>query len=178
MIEDDSSLRYSISCTTRQPRGHEENGVHYHFLTQAEFDASRSRGEFMESAEVHGYSYGTLEAPVRIALQAGQGVILAIDVQGAAQIRKRIAAFESGDLLRRSYLDIFILPPSIEILADRLRHRGEDPEDVIQRRLRNAASEIQQSDKYQYRVVNDDFEVAYRHLREIIAAERLRRSAI
>jgi guanylate kinase len=150
--------------------------VDYFFLNETAFRESQQRGEFLESAEVHGSFYGTLVGPVRNALLEGFGVIMAIDVQGAAQIRSRVALLKEDDPLKSSYLDIFILPPSVEVLAQRLRSRGEDSEENIQRRLRNAENELLESTKYQFRVVNDDLDTAYGQLRAIITDERKNRS--
>lgn len=177
LLEVDRSFRYSISCTTRAPRTGETNGVHYHFLAQDEFRKRQAAGEFLESAEVHGHLYGTPLQPVRDALAAGKGVVLAIDVQGAAQIRERIACCSPDDPVRRAYVDVFILPPSMEVLEARLRGRGDNEETDIQRRLANARRELEASDRYDHRIENDDLARALGELRSILTIERARRVA-
>jgi len=159
----------SISCTTRAPRGTEIDGRDYHFLSAEEFSRRVSEGLFLEHAVVHGNQYGTLRSNVESALKAGQDVLLVIDVQGAAAVRR--AAQSLGGILGRAYVDIFIAPPSIETLRSRLQKRGEDAPDVIEHRLVNARGEMERGHEYQHQVVNDNLEQAYAELRTIIHAE-------
>lgn len=162
----------SISCTTRSPRGTEVDGKDYHFLTSSEFNRRVADGQFLEHAVVHGNQYGTLRSNVESALEEGKDILLVIDVQGAAAVRH--AAKTSGGILSRAYVDIFIAPPSIETLRDRLQKRGEDAPDVIERRLVNARGEMERGLEFQYRVVNDNLDQAYTELNVIIHAEHNR----
>ncbi len=169
-------MDYSISCTTRPPRAGEADGSDYYFLSPEEFQRRVARGELLEEAEVHGYAYGTPRRPVEEALRAGRDILMDIDVQGAARIR-RLVRREAGSLLARSYVDIFILPPDMAALRRRLEARGQDAPAVIARRLADAGKEMQARDEYQYAVVNDDLERAYGELRAIVLAERQRPAA-
>jgi guanylate kinase len=162
LMRDDPSLRLSISYTTRTPRPGERNGADYHFVNDAEFLALRGRGEFLESAEVHGYRYGTSKRVIAEALKRGEDLILEIDWQGARQVR----AIYPG------CVGIFILPPSVEELERRMRSRALDSEAVIRRRLANAREELEHSDEFQYRIINKDFDIARRELAQIIRKER------
>lgn len=162
----------SISCTTRAPRGNEVDGRDYHFLSPGEFNRRVAAGLFLEHAVVHGNQYGTLRGNVEAALAAGHDVVMVIDVQGAAAVRR--AARAAGGLLGRSYVDIFIAPPSLEALRERLQRRGEDASDVIERRLANARGEMERAGEYRYRVVNDVLDLAYAELHSIVHAEHAR----
>jgi guanylate kinase len=162
LIRDDPSLELSISYTTRAPRPGEKNGVDYHFVDDAEFLAMRGRGDFVESAEVHGYRYGTSKRVIADALARGRNLILEIDWQGARQVRA----------LYPDCIGIFILPPSIEELERRMRSRALDSATVIRRRLANAREELEHSGEFEYRIINKDFETAQRELAEIIRKER------
>lgn len=162
LIRDDPSLQLSISYTTRAPRPGEKNGVDYHFVDDAEFLAMRGRGDFVESAEVHGYRYGTSRRVITDALARGRNLILEIDWQGARQVRALYA----------DCIGIFILPPSIEELERRMRSRALDSATVIRRRLANAREELEHSGEFEYRIINKDFETAQRELAEIIRKER------
>ncbi len=164
LLQDYPEIVYSVSCTTREPRGAEEDGIDYHFLSRAAYDRLVAEKAFLEHAEVHGNGYGTLEAPIRGAVAEGLSVVMDIDVQGAGQVRSRIESLPENDPLRAGFVDIFVLPPSVEALRERLLARGEDSPAVIDRRLRNAADELAQADQYRFRVVNDDLDVAYRDL--------------
>lgn len=155
---------YSISCTTRAPRGEEQDGVHYHFLTREDFIKKRDAHYFAEWAEVHGNFYGTPKGPVEAMLAKGQDVLFDIDVQGALQLRK---VFTQA-------LYVFILPPSKEILERRLRGRGTDAEDVIQKRMKNALGELKMAEHFDYHIVNDDIEEAADELRAVYVAGRAR----
>ena len=171
LIEKFPAMVYSISCTTRAPRGNEQNGVHYHFLSEAEFCARIDNGEFLEHALVHGNRYGTLKQTVYDALTKGRDIIMDIDVQGAQQIRRACAAMADDDAIKQSFVDIFIAPPSMEELRRRLCGRSTDSSEVIEKRMRNAADEMKHQPCYQYTVINDNFEIAADELAEIIARE-------
>ena len=153
--EKDDLTAYSISCTTRQPRPGEQDGVDYHFLTPEVFAAKVAAGEFLEHATVHGNSYGTLKSDIIQLLEAGKNVVMDIDVQGAASIRACDDA-----TIRRAYADVYIHVPSAELEA-RLRGRQTDAEEVIQLRLRNAAAEDARMGEYQYALVSSDRESDY-----------------
>ena len=159
---------YSISCTTRAPRGSEQNGVHYHFLSEKEFCARIAAGDFLEHALVHGNRYGTLKQTVYDALAQGRDIIMDIDVQGAEQIRRACAALPDDDVIKKSFIDIFIAPPSMEELRRRLCGRSTDSAEVIERRMRNAHEEMKHQPHYQYTVINDVFEKTVDELVEII----------
>ena len=171
LMEKFPRMTYSISCTTRAPRGGEQNGVHYHFLSEAEFTARIAAGEFLEHALVHGNRYGTLKKTVHDALAQGRDIIMDIDVQGAQQIRRACAAMRADDPIRQSFVDIFIAPPSTEELRRRLCGRATDSAEVIERRMRNAADEMKHQPHYQHTVINDVFENAADELAEIITRE-------
>lgn len=147
---------YSVSCTTRPPRPGEVDGKDYHFLDRETFLARAAEGYFAEWAEVHGNCYGTPLAGVCKLLSDGRDLLLDIDVQGALQLQRWLAA---------TYL--FILPPSLTILEERLRGRGQEEEAVIQRRLRNAREEIAQAGHFDLQLVNDDLEAAYLQLKSL-----------
>ncbi|SNR79797.1 guanylate kinase [Humidesulfovibrio mexicanus] len=158
------AFAYSISCTTRAPRQGEENGVHYHFLSRETFISRRDAGFFAEWAEVHGNFYGTPKGPVEDMLAKGQDVLFDIDVQGALQLKQ---VFTQA-------LYVFILPPSREVLEQRLRGRGTESEEVIAKRLTNALGELEAAGHFDYHVVNDDLEEAADELRAIYVAGRAR----
>jgi len=162
LMRGDPSLKLSISYTTRAPRPGEKNGVDYHFVDDAAFLAMRSRGEFLESAEVHGHRYGTSKKVITEALRQGEDLILEIDWQGARQVRA----------IYRDCVGIFILPPSIEELERRMRSRGQDSDAVIRRRLDNARGEMEHAGEFDYAIINKDFQTALRKLAEIIQKER------
>ena len=153
---------FSVSHTTRKPRDGELDGVHYHFVSVAEFMAMIDMGEFFEWAEVHGNFYGTSVASVKSELEYGRDVILDIDVQGASQIKK----------IFPDAITIFVMPPSMEELEARLRNRGTDDKEVIQRRLVNARSEINRITEYDYTVINDDLEKASLELASLFQSSR------
>ena len=164
LLHDDPSLKISTSYTTRPPRPGEKNGADYHFVDEPTFLAMRSRGEFLESAEVHGYRYGTAKKVIEQALKQGDDLILEIDWQGAAQVRS----------LSPDCVGIFIVPPSLEELERRMRARGQDSDAVIRRRLENAREELKHRDEFKYAIINKDFETARRELASIIERERAR----
>jgi guanylate kinase len=158
-------LVFSISYTTRALRGSEQNGKHYHFVSTEEFDRMVREGEFLEHANVYGKCYGTARRFLREAGQSGNDLLLDIDVQGAAQIKKNLT----------DAISIFVLPPDRETLEWRLRNRREDREEEIQRRLKTAGREIEEYDKYDYVLINDQLEKSIARLEAILLSERLRR---
>jgi guanylate kinase len=162
LLQDEPSLKLSISYTTRAPRPGEQNGREYHFVDAPAFREMQSRGEFLESAEVHGNLYGTSNKVIRDTLERGQDLILEIDWQGARQVRKLFPAC----------IGIFILPPSVEELERRMRARGQDSDAVIRRRIDNAREELTHAGEFKYAIINKDFETARRELAEIIRQER------
>jgi guanylate kinase len=164
LIPADPGLALSVSHTTRAMRPGEENGVHYHFVGVDEFQAMVGEAAFLEHAQVFDNYYGTAEAAVRHQLASGQDVVLEIDWQGARQVRQRFAEAVS----------IFIVPPSIEALRERLGGRGQDSDEIIERRMRDAQSELSHYPEYDYLVINDDFDIALAELGAIVVAERLR----
>ena len=156
------NLVYSISCTTRKPRDGERDGVEYHFVTKKEFEDKAAEGLFLEHAVVHGDRYGTLREDIARELEAGRDVLLEIDVQGAQQVRS---------LLPESVL-IFVLPPSLEALEDRLRKRRTESEEKIRLRLDTAKKEMAKAEEYDHVVLNDVIERASEELRHIIVGYR------
>ncbi len=163
---DQDRLRVSISHTTRAPRPGEEDGVHYHFTDHARFEAAIAAGEFLEHARVFGQLYGTSRRSVETLLAADFDVLLEIDWQGAAQIKRLFAASVA----------IFILPPSLDALAERLRKRAQDSDSVIAERLQQAQDDMRHCREFDYIIVNDDFEQALADLRAVTAAARLRQA--
>jgi guanylate kinase len=170
LLEDFPNLVYSVSCTTREPRGSEVDGEDYFFMTREGFLERVAKGEFLEHAVVHGNLYGTLAATVRDALAEGQSVLLDIDVAGAGQVRKTVAARTPDDPLRAGFLDIFLRPPSMGELRHRLVRRGEDAPEAIALRLKNAEEELRAAPLYRHVIVNDDLERAYAEMRDILLA--------
>ena len=163
LLAKDSQVKLSISHTTRPPRPGEVNGEHYHFVSEAQFLDILSAGGFLESADVHGAKYGTAQSAVDAALQAGLDVILEIDWQGAAQVRN----------IYPQAISIFILPPSLEALEQRLNNRGQDSSEVIAKRVAAARDEMRHVVEFDYVTINDKFEVALQDLMAIILAQRL-----
>jgi guanylate kinase len=162
VMRDDPSLKISVSYTTRKPRPGEKDGVDYHFIDPASFERMKSRGEFLESAEVHGNHYGTGRQVILDAVKRGDDLILEIDWQGAQQVRR----------LYPQCVGIFILPPSVEELERRMRTRGQDSDEVIRRRVQNAREELSHAGEFKYAIINKDFETARRELAGIIQIER------
>lgn len=158
-------LHFSVSYTTREPRGQERDGEQYHFLTRDEFERRIAADEFLEHAEVFGNHYGTHQSELEVAASRGSDLILDIDVQGAAQLKKRLPGAVS----------VFILAPSREILEKRLRNRSDAPEEVVQRRLREAANEVRNYALYDYILINDDLDDATERLVAVVLAERIKR---
>ena len=171
LLADRKDFAYSVSCTTRPARPGEVDGVDYYFLTPGEFDRRVEEGLFLENARVHGFQYGTLREPVAEALGAGRNVLMDIDVQGAASIREIVRRAPQGDILKASFVDVFIAPPSLAVLRERLEKRAQDSAEVIARRLGNAAEEMRRSGEFRYVIVNDDLEKAYRQLASTIDGE-------
>jgi guanylate kinase len=174
MVAEFDSVTYSVSCTTRPMRPGEVDGEDYHFLDEATFVQRIGQGAFLEHARVHGYRYGTLKATVIDAMKQGQDVLMDIDVQGAALIRDAVRNVAAEDVLHGSFVDVFILPPSMDALNQRLHGRGQDRAEVIQTRLANADGEIAHWQDYRYRMVNDDLDASYDVLRAILIAEHHR----
>jgi len=159
---------YSVSCTTREPRGDEADGEDYHFLTVETFRRFIGEGRFLEHAKVHGNYYGTLKEPIYQALRENQCVLLDIDIAGAGQIRTHVAALLPDDPMRVGFVDIFISPPSLQELEARLYGRGTDSAAVIETRLHNARQEMAQASLYRFQILNDDLDIAFRRLCDII----------
>jgi guanylate kinase len=161
-------IRFSVSHTTRAPRGAERDGVEYHFVDRPRFLALRDAGGLLEWAEVHGNLYGTGVAEIDRARREGRDVLLDLDVQGAAQVRQRIP----------DAVMVFVLPPSYEALERRLRGRGEDDEATIRRRLAAAGREIDAFERYDYAVVNEDLGACVEELKCIVRAARCRTAVV
>ncbi len=168
LLQEFPEISYSISCTTRDPRGDEEDGVDYFFLTHEGFQEKIAKKELLEFAEVHGNWYGTPRVMVEEAFRGGESVLMDIDVAGAAQVREWIDQLEPDNPLREGFVDIFISPPSLEVLRARLHGRGEDSAAAIERRLANAEDEMAQAGEYRHQIVNDELDLAYRRLKDII----------
>lgn len=167
LLELDSHLSVSVSHTTRAPRGQEQAGREYHFVSPPEFQAMIDRAEFFEWAEVHGNRYGTSRLGIEARLMAGEDVVLEIDWQGALQIKH---------LFAHAVL-IFILPPSWQELEQRLKRRGEDGPDVIARRMVNAREEVAQARHFDYVIINSLFETALFDLKTVVHSQRLKYAA-
>lgn len=164
LLELDSHLAVSVSHTTRPPRGQEQDGREYHFISNDQFDAMIEHGDFFEWAEVHGNRYGTSRNAIEKRLQNGEDVVLEIDYQGALQIKQ---IFSHAVL-------IFILPPSWEELRQRLQRRGEDHPEVIAQRMINAHHEVAQARHFDYVIINALFETALFDLKTVVHSQRLK----
>lgn len=164
LLGTDRHVKKSVSYTTRPPRTGEEDGVHYHFVSSEQFARMKARGDFLETALVHGNEYGTSSGTVESECAAGFDVLLEIDWQGAAQIRS----------LKPQVVSIFVLPPSISALEERLRRRAQDSPEVIARRIAAARGEIAHVAEFEYVIINDDFDRAAQDLISIVRAERHR----
>jgi guanylate kinase len=162
-LTEDKSIHFSISYTTRQPRPGEENGIQYHFVTRDIFMGMLERGEFLESAEIYGHFYGTSQPWIEREIAQGRDILLEIDWQGAAQVRK----------VTPQAISIFILPPSIAELRKRLIGRGSDSAEVIEKRMAAAHEEISHALAADYLLVNDDFDRTLADLLAISRAQRL-----
>ncbi len=164
LLDQDPSLTFSVSVTTRAPRPGEIDGVDYFFISDAEYEELVRKDAFVEHATVHGHSYGTLKTQVEEKMAKGLSVVLDIDPQGAKNVMKACP----------DCVSIFLLPPSYEKLRQRLYGRNTDDPKEIERRLSNARGEIEQVGMYQYTVVNDDLDLAYEQVAAIITAEKQR----
>ena len=164
VLREIADLRLSVSYTTRAPRAGEENGREYHFVDDATFLAMLGRAEFLESAEVHGFRYGTSQRVIQGTLDRGQDLLLEIDWQGAQQVRR----------LYPDAIGIFILPPSLAELERRMRARGLDSDAVIQRRMANAREEVSHAPEFDYAIINKDFDAARQDMAAVIRAARAR----
>jgi guanylate kinase len=168
LLEERRDVGYSISCTTRSPRPGETHGKDYYFLTRDEFLAKRAAGEFAESADVHGNLYGTLRSEIARVLGSGRHVIMDIDVQGTRQMR---VAFPES-------VTIFVLPPSGEVLLDRLRTRKTESPQQLVARLHSALQELRAVEEYEYVVINDDLDRAILSVSAVLDAEVVSRERV
>jgi guanylate kinase len=164
LLAREPGIRLSVSYTTRAPRPGEHEGVHYHFVDDARFKALREAGEFLEHAHVHGHWYATSATWLAAQVAAGQDVLLEIDWQGAVQVRR----------LLPDSVHVFILPPSLAVLQERLERRGQDAPDVIARRLAGAVDELRHWHEFDYVIINQDFATAVDDLAAIVRAARLK----
>ena len=164
LLEAEPDVRLSISHTTRPPRPGEADGRDYHFVAREAFERMLVAGEFLESAEIYGNRYGTSQKWIESERAAGRDVLLEIDWQGAQQVRRLV----------RGSVSVFVLPPSLEVLESRLKGRGQDAPDVVQRRMAAAREEIAHAPEYDYVIINEEFSRAALDLRSIVRAERLR----
>ena len=170
LLQEYCDIVYSISCTTRAPRGDEEDGLDYHFKTKERFEELIDEGAFIEYANVHGNYYGTLKGPIEEVLREGNSMILDIDVQGAAKVRDYVRKLPNTDPMKIGYVDIFVNPPSMEELRARLEGRGTDSQEVIEGRLLNAEGEMARAGEYMFQVTNDDLAICYKRLCDLIDA--------
>jgi guanylate kinase len=168
-LADSGEVRYSISCTTRPPRPGEQDGRDYHFVGRPEFETRLQTGDFLEHALVHGNFYGSLRSEVVAHLEAGVDVVMDIDVQGAAQVRR-----SPDPVIRRAVVDLFIMPSGEEELRTRLTGRGTDAEDVISLRMANALEEMQHWREYTYLMLSSTREEDYSQLLALVNTERMR----
>ncbi|WP_037153411.1 guanylate kinase [Rhizobium freirei] len=166
LLDKDKQVSLSVSVTTRQRRPSEIEGVHYHFVSQREFERLRDSDSLLEWAEVHGNFYGTPREPVETAMSEGRDMLFDIDWQGAQQLQEKMPA---------DVVSIFVLPPTMTELQSRLHRRAEDSEEVIAMRLANSRAEIAHWREYDYVIINDDLNVAFDAVQSIVKAERLRR---
>lgn len=162
LLDKDPSFAFSVSVTTRAKRENEIEDVHYHFISEAEYDKLLSEDAFLEHASVHGHRYGTLKREVSERIEQGRNVLLDIDPQGARSVMDK----------NKDCVSVFILPPSYHDLRIRLHTRNTENEEEIQRRLTNARGEIEQMSRYRYLIVNDDLELAFDQLTSIVRAEK------
>ena len=159
ILQEYPDVCYSISCTTREPRGEEEDGLDYHFKSKERFEELIKENAFLEYACVHGNYYGTLKQPIVEVLNEGNSMILDIDVQGAAKVREYVRGLPNNDPLKIGYVDIFILPPDMEELRRRLEGRGTDTKEVIEKRLANAEGENARAEEDMCKGTNADVRV-------------------
>lgn len=170
LLQEYCDIVYSISCTTRAPRGEEEDGLDYHFLTKERFEQLIGEKAFIEYAKVHDNYYGTLISPINEVLAEGNSILLDIDVQGAAKVRDYVKKLPNTDPMKIGYVDIFINPPSMEELRSRLEGRGTDSPAAIEKRLMNAEGEMARAGEYMFQVTNDDLGVCYKRICDLIDA--------
>ncbi len=168
LLQSYPEICYSVSCTTREPRLNEEDGVDYQFMTVEAFKKLVAEGQFLEHAKVHDNYYGTLKAPIYEVLREGQCMLLDIDVVGAEQVRKHVDSLPESDPMRRGFIDVFINPPCMDELLARLEHRGTDSPAVIEKRIRNAEREMERAGDYMFQVTNDDLQTAFKRLCDLI----------
>lgn len=166
LLDTDPTFVFSVSATTRQPREGEVDGVHYHFMDDARYDALLAEDAFLEHASVHGNRYGTLKSEVYKRMEAGQNVLLDIDPQGALNVMAK----------EPSCVSVFILPPSYTALRSRLEGRHTETPEAVERRLGNAKGEVALLPHYQYAIINDELDAAWKQLASIVAAEKQRTS--
>ncbi|GGC99970.1 guanylate kinase [Undibacterium terreum] len=164
LLAQEPAIRLSISYTTRPPRPGEEDGREYHFTTVEDFLARKAQGEFLESAEVHGNYYGTSRIVIEQQMKAGTDILLEIDWQGAQQVKKQFP----------NAVGIFILPPSIPALEDRLKKRGQDEPHIITRRILAAGGEMAHAPEFEYVIINQEFATALSELNAVVKATRCR----
>ncbi|HEV2550959.1 MAG TPA: guanylate kinase [Stellaceae bacterium] len=169
LIASDPNVRISVSVTTRTKRAGEVDGKHYHFITQVRFDEMVRVGELLEHATVFGHCYGTPRAPVEAVLSAGGDIVTDIDWQGTQQLKERA---------RDDLVSVFVLPPSMAALEERLRTRAQDSEDVVRARMAKSTDEMSHWPEYDYVIVNYDIEESVARVRAIVAAERVRRERL
>lgn len=172
MAEESKQCVYSVSCTTRPPREGEVDGQDYHFLSESDFEERVADGQLLEFARVHDRFYGTLKGPVLEQIRNGIDVLMDLDIQGAEQLRKC-----EDEEVQRALVDIFILPPSLEELKNRIAGRGAMAEEELALRMRNAEREIRDASKYRHRIVSGDREADFRAFGEILETERELRRA-
>ncbi len=168
-LADMGEVAYSISCTTRAPRAGEVHGRDYFFLTEPEFKEHIERGEFFEHAHVHNNYYGTLKTYVKANLERGVDVVMDIDIQGAAQVRTC-----DDELVQRCFVDIFILPPSVDALKERLSQRGTEDQEKLNLRLTNALTELKEWPQYQYALISGSRELDLERFKALLFAERMK----
>jgi guanylate kinase len=166
LLKADRGIELSVSVTTRAKRPGEIDGSDYHFIDKVRFEAMVESDELLEWAEVFGHRYGTPREPVEKALQAGRDVLFDIDWQGTQQLREKV---------RNDLVSVFILPPTVEELQDRLERRAQDSKDIIASRMAKAAGEMSHWAEYDYVIVNRDIDQAFAEVRAVLAAERLKR---
>lgn len=167
LLKQDPEIALSVSATTRPPRPGEEDGVHYHFVSDAEFDRMVEEDDFYEWAHVFGHRYGTPKGHIRNGLKEGQDYLFDIDWQGTQQLKQK----DDQDVVT-----VFVLPPSLDELRRRLTARGQDSDEVIDSRMERARAEISHWAEYDYVVINDDVDECFARVREVLDAERMRRT--
>ncbi len=159
LVSESDGFSFSVSATTRPARGHERDGVHYHFSTPSEFRAMLDAGELLEWAEVHGHMYGTPRRNLLRSERRGEQLVLDIDVQGALQVKTRVP----------EAVLVFVLPPSGDALVERLRGRGTEAREIVMRRLRNARGELERAEDFDHVVINEELDRAVREVRTVVA---------